>query len=48
MQENINLKPFTTLKTNCIARYFMPITTTYQLLNLIETPLWDECKHWIL
>ena len=48
MQQNFNLQPFNTLQVACTAKLFTEVESTYQLLQLLETPERKTEKHWIL
>lgn len=47
-QSNISLKNLNTLQIPCTAKLFSEITSTYQVLQLLETPERNKEKHWIL
>ena len=48
MQESVSLLPYNTLQVNCIAKYFVEIPNTYQLLQFLETEERKTNNHWIL
>ena len=48
MQKNFNLQALNTLQVPCTAKLFTEVESTYQLLQLLETPEWKNEKHWIL
>ena len=48
MQKDYSLQPLNTLQVNCVAKMYVDIPNTYQLLQFIETQEWKENKHWIL
>lgn len=48
MQSQVSLQTMNTLQVACRAKYFTEISSTYQLLQLLETPEWTSEKHWIL
>ena len=48
MQKNFNLQALNTLQVPCTAKLFTEIESTYQLLQLLETPERKNEKHWIL
>lgn len=48
MQSQVSLQTMNTLQVPCTAKYFTEVSSTYQLLQLLETPEWTSEKHWIL
>ena len=48
MQESVSLLPYNTLQVNCIAKYFVEIPNTYQLLQFLETEERKTNNHWIV
>jgi len=48
MQKDFSLKTLNTLQVDCVAKFYVDIPNTYQLLQFIETRERKENKHWIL
>lgn len=48
MLQNFNLQTLNTLQVPCTAKYYTEITSTYQLLQVLETEERTKEKHWIL
>lgn len=48
MHSNFNIQPLNTLQVACTAKLYTEVESTYQLLQLLETPEWEEHKHRIL
>lgn len=48
MQANFPLNQLNTLKVHCTAKLFHQVENSYQLLQLIESPEWQQEKHRIL